>query len=542
MSIRRIGLLAIALAALIAMSVGLAGAQAVPAQGKWTGEINAADATQLVVSGVRFAATGVQVDAGLSLTPGTVVQVKFTAANGSLNAVKVERLEAGAGDLPGTGKITGTIDSAAVDTVSIGGVPFNVLSARIDDDASLNAGALVELRFTFNGTVLTVSRIEAEDDENDAKAVGVIEAMDATTITVGGVAFDITGAQIDDDGVLAVGVLVEIEFTVAADGRVIALEIDFEDDDIFDDNGSDDDNDRESRGAIEAMSGSTITVNGQVFDISQAEIDDEGTLAVGVVVDIDYVTTTDGRNVALEVEIEGGSDDQSDDDNFRADFVLSGRIEAINESSLTVNGITVDINGVDDDDDLEVGDVVTIYFRRDAGGALTVIEVDEIDDIDDPFDDDRDDDDDDDRDGSDDDNGSDDRGDDDDVTVINGCVRPDGWQTYRVGRGDTLSRIAGAANTTVDALVTANCLTSANFITVGQQLFVPIRVNRLDDDNDDRRGDDDDDDDDDRDDNDDDDRDDDDNGDNDDDDDRNDDDDNEDDGDDDDDDDDGDDD
>ena len=36
--------------------------------------------------------------------------------------------------------------------------------------------------------------------------------------TVGGVAFDITSAQIDADGVLAVGVLVEIEFTVAADG------------------------------------------------------------------------------------------------------------------------------------------------------------------------------------------------------------------------------------------------------------------------------------------------------------------------------------
>ncbi len=408
MSIRRIALLVTALAAIFAMSVGMAGAQATAAEGKWTGEINSADASVLVVSGVRFQATGVQVDAGLSLTPGTVVQVKFTAANGSLNAVKVERLEAGDDDLPGTGKITGTIDSATADAVSIGGVPFNVAGARIDDDASLNAGSLVELRFTFNGTALTVSRIEAEDDENDAKAIGVIEAMDATTITVGGVAFDITGAQLDDEGVMAAGVLVKIEFTITDDGRVIALEVEIED------------------------------------DLSD--------------------------------------DSDSSDDDLNADFVLSGTIEAIDGSRLTVNGITVDTNGakMDDDDTLNVGDAVTIYFQRDASGALSVIEVDEIDDVDDPFDDDRDDD--------------DDRSDDDsrdDVTVINGCVRPDGWQTYRVGRGDTLSQIAGAANTTVDALMSANCLTSANFIVAGQQLFVPIRISRSDDDNDDRSGDDD---------------------------------------------------
>ena len=428
MSIRRIALLLMTLAVVFAMSVGLVGAQTIPAEGKWTGEINAADASTLVVSGVRFQAVGVQVDAGLSLTPGTVVQIKFTAANGGLNAVKVERLEAGDDDLPGTGSVTGTIDSATADIVSIGGVPFNVVGATIDDDASLNAGSVLELDFTFNGTALTVNRIEAEDDEDDAKAIGVIETMDATTITVGGVAFDITGAQIDDDGILAVGTLVEIEFTVADDGRVIALDIEFEDD----------------------LSG-----------------DD--------------------------------TDDSIDDDDITADFVLSGRVEAIDGTRLTVNSITVDTNGadMDDDDTLVVGDAVTIYFQRDATGALTVIEVDEIDDVDDPFDDDRDDDDRDDSD--DDDSDNDDSSDDDGVAVINGCVRPDGWQTYRVGRGDTLSRIAGAANTTVDALVAANCLDSASFIIVGQQLFVPISISRFDDDDDNRGADNDNDDDDDND-------------------------------------------
>jgi hypothetical protein len=497
MSFRRIALIITALAAMLILSVSVAGAQADASAGRWTGAINSADGGVLVVSGVRFQASNLQVDPSVTLTPGTVVEVKFNAANGGLTAVEVEA-PGTRSELPGSGRVTGVIQQATADTVSIGGVPFNVVGARIDDDASLNAGSLVELRFTFNGTALTVSRIEAEDTEDDAKAIGVIDTVDGSTATVAGVPFDLTSAQVDD-GVLVAGSRAEIEFTVEQDGRVRALEVSRRDDrldDLNDDGSTGDDNrdDFDVSGTVEALGDGTITVNGQVYNISQAVIDDEGTLAPGINVEIDFVTTSDGRNVALEVEIE---DDDNDDDR-NADFILSGRIDAINGSSLTVNGITVDITGTDDDDDLEVGELVTVYFRRDASGALVVASVDDIDDIDDPFDDDRDDDDD--NDDSDDNNGNDDdNSDDDDDVVIDGCVRPDGWNNYRVRRGDTLSRIAGAANTTIDALVDANCLTSASFIVVGQRLFVPVRINPPgNDDRDDDGNDDDDDDDDDR--------------------------------------------
>ena len=46
--------------------------------------------------------------------------------------------------------------------------------------------------------------------------------MDANTITVAGIVFDITNAEIDDDdGTLAVGVRAAVEFTVSENGRVI---------------------------------------------------------------------------------------------------------------------------------------------------------------------------------------------------------------------------------------------------------------------------------------------------------------------------------
>src|SRR5690606_7069292 len=118
------------------LGVGTVSAQADASAGRWTGAVNSANGDVLVVSGVRFQAPNLQVDPGVTLTPGTVVEVKFNAANGGLTAVSVEALRTGS-DLPGSGRVTGIIQQATADTVSIGGVPFNVVGARIDDDASL---------------------------------------------------------------------------------------------------------------------------------------------------------------------------------------------------------------------------------------------------------------------------------------------------------------------------------------------------------------------------------------------------------------------
>jgi hypothetical protein len=60
--------------------------------------------------------------------------------------------------------------------------------------------------------------------------------------------------------------------------------------------------------------------------------------------------------------------------------------------------------------------------------------------------------------------------------TLTGCTPMDGWLTYVVQTGETLTGIATRAATTVSALVAANCLANANTIFVGQRLLVPIRV------------------------------------------------------------------
>jgi LysM repeat protein len=53
------------------------------------------------------------------------------------------------------------------------------------------------------------------------------------------------------------------------------------------------------------------------------------------------------------------------------------------------------------------------------------------------------------------------------------CAPRSDWQTYTVASGDTLAAIARRANTTVNNLISGNCLANPNLITVGQVLRVP---------------------------------------------------------------------
>ncbi len=60
--------------------------------------------------------------------------------------------------------------------------------------------------------------------------------------------------------------------------------------------------------------------------------------------------------------------------------------------------------------------------------------------------------------------------------TLTGCTPIEGWVTYVVAPGDTLSGIAARARTTASALVAANCLANADTIFVGQRILVPITI------------------------------------------------------------------
>ena len=53
------------------------------------------------------------------------------------------------------------------------------------------------------------------------------------------------------------------------------------------------------------------------------------------------------------------------------------------------------------------------------------------------------------------------------------CTPPNGWVSYTIRPGDTLSKIASSFQTTVAELIRANCLSSASTIYAGQRIYVP---------------------------------------------------------------------
>ncbi|MFZ5878398.1 MAG: DUF5666 domain-containing protein [Chloroflexota bacterium] len=82
---------------------------------------------------------------------------------------------------------------------------------------------------------------------NDLEVVGVIEAMTDTTVTIGGVVYQLTNLS-EVKGLLAVGAQVRIQYVVNGDGTFTIRQIELRspDDDNANDNGNDNSNDDNS--------------------------------------------------------------------------------------------------------------------------------------------------------------------------------------------------------------------------------------------------------------------------------------------------------
>lgn len=118
-------------------------------------------------------------------------------------------------------------------------------------------------------------------------------------------------------------------------------------------------------GEVEALSTTTLTINGQVVDISAAELNT--TLAVGEVIKIEGTLEADGSIVALEVNpVEEG-------ELLPGEVEIIGPVEAFDTDSLTIGGLVIDISAAELEDALvlEVGSVVKVHMSlvTDASGV-----------------------------------------------------------------------------------------------------------------------------------------------------------------------------
>lgn len=162
----------------------------------------------------------------------------------------------------------------------------------------------------------------------EVEFTGTVESIDGDVWVVDGQSVTVDLQNVDPN--IQVGDTVKVEGVVAEDGTITATEIessvdddvddadDADDDDADDDDADDDanddaDDDQESFGVIEAITDTTITIDGTEYTVADfSEIEDS--LAVGDQVKIHFIVNPDGTLTIREIELSDGLDDVDDED------------------------------------------------------------------------------------------------------------------------------------------------------------------------------------------------------------------------------------
>jgi hypothetical protein len=212
-------------------------------------------------------------------------------------------------------------------------------------------------------------------------------------------------------------------------------------------------------GVVEAIAGTTLTVDGLDYDVAAAEITAVGVLAVGDTVTVVYFVEEEA-NIAISV-----IEDEAEDDGEEPveELTVTGDVEAIVGSIITVGGVDYDASaafitavGV-----LAVGDTVTIVYvvEAEVNVALSIIEDEVIVDDDDDEDDD--------------DGNAPDHSRQYGVGSKCEAEAPEGWVEYTVGEDDTLWSLAVATGSSISQLKFPNCIQNPHDLSAGDVVFLP---------------------------------------------------------------------
>ena len=122
-------------------------------------------------------------------------------------------------------EIVGNIQAAASGTITVNGLIVNISGAEIK--TALTVGRLVKVEgFLFEDGAIRAYEVDAaelDDDRDQLEIVGVLEAITAGQMTVAGVVFDVSRAEVTRG--LAVGDLVKVHASQSTTGQWVAREV-----------------------------------------------------------------------------------------------------------------------------------------------------------------------------------------------------------------------------------------------------------------------------------------------------------------------------
>ncbi len=216
-------------------------------------------------------------------------------------------------------EVEGVITAIDANSITIDGVVYDNIANLDALRGMLQVGDVVKVEFVTNpdntvSALVTIKSSGTESSSSNNELIGVVDAIDATTITVDGVVYNLTDAT-KIESTIQVGDVVKLELITNPDGTVTVIEIKLvsQDSGSDSDDDSDDNSNNEIIGVVDAIDATTITVDGVVYNLTDAT-KIEGTIQVGDVVKLELITNPDGTVTVIEIKL-ASQDDSNDDSN-----------------------------------------------------------------------------------------------------------------------------------------------------------------------------------------------------------------------------------
>ncbi len=359
----------------------------------FTGTVQAMSDTSVQIADIAFRTDG-QTSWAQNLAVGSAVRVRALELPDSTRyAVDVQSAE-------GFSASSSSVEFNFRDVVVSMGANSWVIGSRtvlVDAstliDSGILAGSLVEVEGRLVNNELLAGKITLEDSGNPTpmpevtplparqaaiELTGKLEAISSASLQLGGLTFAVNAAtEIKDNP--AVGDIVKVEGTRAADGSLTALEVQLADFDKLPESGV---VNAEIKGTVESIAPALWVIGG--FNVAvDANTQLSSSLAVGSFAKAEGKLQTDGSLLAREIrpadENSSGGGDQSGDDNGMSGEVskieFSGSVESISAGVWVIAGKSVIVNAQTEiTGSPKVGDYVKVEAFG-ANGALTASEI-----------------------------------------------------------------------------------------------------------------------------------------------------------------------
>ncbi len=198
----------------------------------------------------------------------------------------------------------------------------------------------------FTLTLVVGNPVNSQTSE-DLEVVGSVEAMTLNTITVNQLEIDVTSAEMNIP--IEVGTIVEVIGELSTNGTITAHEVNAVDDEF-------ELGEAEIIGLLESFDGTTMLINGQTIDVSEADVQDGITFGGFVLV---HAILKDDDDVWIARSAESFVASELDDELDEGELILIGTLEVLGNQELTVAGQPISIDATE----TEIQDILIVGVR-----------------------------------------------------------------------------------------------------------------------------------------------------------------------------------